>query len=187
MPVKDHELYSQKPLKDLPKEHHNFRHYLVFLSIFQKLLVMNIGSWLFLKNPLWYFDGLSLVWLFISSHKICSNGFDKSSRILTGISFDLSWQSFFLYSWDISIFQLIREFWIFDVLIETFCYGSCYNVGVPLENLDWCITFWCCFFIVYIIDFAFHVLSIKIFKRKSFGIFKRTFCSQITWLVFVFF
>ena len=49
LPVKDHELYSQKPLKDLPKEHHNFRHYLVLFSIFQKLLVMNVGSLIFFE------------------------------------------------------------------------------------------------------------------------------------------
>ena len=35
LPVKDHGLYSQKPLKDLPKEHRNFRHYLVLFPIFK--------------------------------------------------------------------------------------------------------------------------------------------------------
>ena len=44
LPAKDHELYSQKLLKDLPKEHRNFRHYLVLISIFQTLLVMNVGG-----------------------------------------------------------------------------------------------------------------------------------------------
>ena len=29
LPVKYHELYTQKSLKDLPKEHGNFHHYLV--------------------------------------------------------------------------------------------------------------------------------------------------------------
>ena len=49
LPVKDHKLYCQKPLKDLPKEHHSLRHYLVFLSIFQTLLVMNVGIWIFFQ------------------------------------------------------------------------------------------------------------------------------------------
>ena len=38
--VKDHKPYSQTPLKDLPKEQRNFHHYLVFLFIFQILLVL---------------------------------------------------------------------------------------------------------------------------------------------------
>ena len=47
--VKDHELHSQKLLKDLPKEHCNFRHYLVHFSVFQILKVMNVGSWIFFE------------------------------------------------------------------------------------------------------------------------------------------
>ena len=42
--VKDHELYSQKILKDLPKEQRSFRHYLALFSILQTLLVMNVGN-----------------------------------------------------------------------------------------------------------------------------------------------
>ena len=33
LPVKDHKLYSQKLLKDLPKEHRSFLHYLVLMEI----------------------------------------------------------------------------------------------------------------------------------------------------------
>ena len=47
LPVKDHETCSQKPLEGPPIEHHNFRHYLVLFSIFQTLIVMNVGSWIF--------------------------------------------------------------------------------------------------------------------------------------------
>ena len=36
--------YSWKPLKDLAKEHRNTPHFLVFLSIFQILLVTNVGT-----------------------------------------------------------------------------------------------------------------------------------------------
>ena len=42
--VKDHKPYSQTPLKDLPKEQRNFHHYLVFLLIFQILLVLAVVS-----------------------------------------------------------------------------------------------------------------------------------------------
>ena len=44
LPVKVHELYSQKLLKDPPKELRNFRHYLLLFSTFQMLLAMNAGS-----------------------------------------------------------------------------------------------------------------------------------------------
>ena len=44
LPVKDHEIYSQKPLKDRPKEHRSFLHYLGLFSTFQTLLVMNVES-----------------------------------------------------------------------------------------------------------------------------------------------
>ena len=50
LPVKDNELYSQKPLKDLPKEHQNFYHYLVLLSIFQTLLAINVGNLISFRN-----------------------------------------------------------------------------------------------------------------------------------------
>lgn len=36
--------YSRKSLKDLAKEHRNFPHYLVLFSIFQILLVTNVGT-----------------------------------------------------------------------------------------------------------------------------------------------
>ena len=49
LPLKDHEVYCQKPLKDLPEEHFNFCHYLILLSIFQTLEVMNVGGWFFFK------------------------------------------------------------------------------------------------------------------------------------------
>ena len=47
--VKDHEPYSQNSLKVPSKEHRNFRHYLVPLSIFQTL-VMNLMN---PSNELW--------------------------------------------------------------------------------------------------------------------------------------
>ena len=85
----------------------------------------------------------------------------------------------------ISIFQLIRECSVFDVLIVTFCQNKCHNVGVPLENFFWHVTFPYCFFTACIIDFPLNVLNIKIFKRKYFWVFKRTY-SQNTWMVFYF-
>ena len=54
----------------------------------------------------------------------------------------------------------------------------CCYIGVSPENINWYITFWCHFFTVEIIDCSFDVLSIKIFKRKHFWMFKRTFYSQ---------
>ena len=53
--VKGQELYSQNSVKYFPGEHRNFHHYLALLCIFQKLLVMNIGSYFFFRNPPWYF------------------------------------------------------------------------------------------------------------------------------------
>ena len=44
--VKDHKPYSQTPLKDLPNKQRNFHHYLVFLFIFQILLVLAVVSWI---------------------------------------------------------------------------------------------------------------------------------------------
>ena len=42
------------------------------------------------------------------------------------------------------------------------------------------------FFIIYVIDFFFDSHNIKIFKRKYYWIFKRTFHSQNTWMIFEF-
>ena len=42
--VKDHQLYNQRFLIDLPKEHRSFRHYPVVYSILQSLPLMNVGS-----------------------------------------------------------------------------------------------------------------------------------------------
>ena len=49
--VKDHELYSQKLMKDLPKEHGNFRHYLVLFSILQTLASNECWELNFFRNP----------------------------------------------------------------------------------------------------------------------------------------
>ena len=65
---------------------------------------------IFLRNPPWYFDSMSLVWLSICSYKLHSNGSDKSYYNLTyydGI--------FVICIRYISIFQLIGEY--FGVLI----------------------------------------------------------------------
>ena len=50
-PVKNHALYSQKPLKDLPKQHRNFRHYLE--RFFRFLNVASNECWKlsFFQNP----------------------------------------------------------------------------------------------------------------------------------------
>ena len=86
----------------------------------------------------------------------------------------------------ISIFQLIRECWIwcFDCNILSrqvlLCRSSFWESWLVYHP------FWCLSFTVYIIDFPSDVLNIKIFKQKYFWIFKRTFCLQNTWMVFVF-
>ena len=82
-PVIDHELYSQKLFKDLQKEHHNFRHYLV--HYFSNIASNECWELNFFLHPPWYFESISLVWQSICSYKIRSNGFDKRGRMLTGL------------------------------------------------------------------------------------------------------
>ena len=173
----NHKLYSQKPLKDLPKEHSNFYHYLVLFFHFSNIASNECWELNFFRNLARYFDSISLVWLSICSYKIRSNGLYKSGRVLTGLIWLIMTVFFLIYFRYISIFQLISECWTFDALIETFCSGRCYYVGAQLESLDWYITFWRRFFTFYIIDFIYHSHNIKIFKRKYFWIFKRTFYS----------
>ena len=65
----------------------------------------------------------------------------------------------------------------FYVLIETSCYGRSYNIGVPLENLDWYIILsFDVAFLYAFINFPFHVLNINVFKQKNtFGSLKELF------------
>ena len=62
LPVKDHELYRKKPSKGLPKEHGNFRHYVVLFSNF-----WNIAS-----NEPNFFGVLPDILTVRSSHQMCS-------------------------------------------------------------------------------------------------------------------
>ena len=126
----------------------------------------------FLQNLSWHFDNISVVWICICSYKVNSNGFDKDSRMLAGLQYDLSWWSFVIYTREIlTIFSSLRK-----VELMMFWLKHYVNTGVIMSEFHLRILTGLSFLLFYYLCYWFAFFTSSTLKCLN----------QNTWMNFVF-